>query len=59
MTFEKVNYLGHFLLTQQLLPLLRKSRGSRVVHLTSGAHRAAPVEGVPLTLEGGKIRGKI
>eukprot|EP00435_Cladocopium_sp_Y103_P070560 s1830_g35.t1 len=47
-TFQ-VNYLGHFLLTEQLLPLL--SSGSRVVHLTSGAHRAAPVE-VPLTLEG-------
>jgi len=50
-TFQ-VNYLSHFLLTKQVLPLLQRSPGSRVVHLTSGAHRAAPAEGVPLTLEG-------
>lgn len=48
----QVNYLSHFLLTKQVLPLLQRSPGSRVVHLTSGAHRAAPAEGVPLTLEG-------
>eukprot|EP00438_Fugacium_kawagutii_P014517 Skav224402 [mRNA] locus=scaffold2452:293195:297836:- [translate_table: standard] len=51
-TFQ-VNYLGHFLLTQRLLPLLQK--GARVVHLSSGAHRAAPPEGVPLTLEGSRL----
>jgi len=30
----QVNYLGHFLLTRQLLPLLRESASSRVVHVT-------------------------
>ena len=54
-TFQ-ANYLGHFALTTKLLPLLKKTarrrrRPSRVVHLTSGAHRGAPAEGVPLTLE--------
>ncbi|CAJ1341330.1 unnamed protein product [Effrenium voratum] len=49
-TFQ-VNYLGHFLLTRRLLPLLQRS-GARVVQLTSGAHRAAPGAGVPLSLAG-------
>ncbi|CAE7694262.1 unnamed protein product [Symbiodinium sp. CCMP2592] len=50
-TFQ-ANYLGHFLLSTRLLPLLQSSSPSRLVHLTSGAHRGAPVEGVPLSLEG-------
>uniref|UniRef100_A0A7S4R3L5 Protochlorophyllide reductase n=1 Tax=Alexandrium monilatum TaxID=311494 RepID=A0A7S4R3L5_9DINO len=55
-TFQ-ANFLGHFHLTLRLLPLLERSAASsgvrsRVVHLTSGAHRAAPAEGVPLSLEG-------
>jgi NAD(P)-dependent dehydrogenase (short-subunit alcohol dehydrogenase family) len=33
------NYLGHFFLTAQLLPLLRKGERTRVVNLSSGAHR--------------------
>jgi len=33
------NYLGHFALTGRLLPLLRKGDRTRVVHLSSGAHR--------------------
>lgn len=33
------NYLGHFALTAQLLPLLRKSSAPRVVNLSSVAHR--------------------
>jgi NAD(P)-dependent dehydrogenase (short-subunit alcohol dehydrogenase family) len=33
------NYLGHFALTARLLPLLRKGKDTRVVHLSSGAHR--------------------
>jgi NAD(P)-dependent dehydrogenase (short-subunit alcohol dehydrogenase family) len=33
------NYLSHFALTAQLLPLLRKGRQTRVVNLSSGAHR--------------------
>jgi NAD(P)-dependent dehydrogenase (short-subunit alcohol dehydrogenase family) len=65
-TFQ-VNYLGHFHFTQRLLPMLRAARPresyrpggkrggtaprSSVVHLSSGAHRGAPTEGVPLSLE--------
>jgi len=33
------NYLGHFALTGRLLPMLRKGRQTRVVNLSSGAHR--------------------
>lgn len=33
------NYLGHFALTGHLLPLLRNGRQTRVVNLSSGAHR--------------------
>jgi len=33
------NYLSHFALTAQLLPLLRNGRQARVVNLSSGAHR--------------------
>ncbi len=34
-----VNYLSHFLLTGILLPLLRETPGSRVVSLSSNAHK--------------------
>lgn len=40
LTFE-VNYLGHFLLTELLLPALRESRPSRVVNVASTGHAAA------------------
>lgn len=33
------NYLGHFALTGRLLPLLRQGQKTRVVNLSSGAHR--------------------
>jgi NAD(P)-dependent dehydrogenase (short-subunit alcohol dehydrogenase family) len=33
------NYLGHFALTARLLPLLLRGRQTRVVNLSSGAHR--------------------
>lgn len=38
------NYLGHFALTGRLLPLLRRSRQSRVVSLSSLAHRTAYID---------------
>lgn len=37
-----VNHLGHFVLTQELLPLLKRSAPARIVVLSSDAHRGAP-----------------
>jgi NAD(P)-dependent dehydrogenase (short-subunit alcohol dehydrogenase family) len=37
------NYLGHFALTAQLLPLLQKSAAPRVVNLSSLAHRRGKI----------------
>ncbi|MET0254798.1 MAG: oxidoreductase [Luteibacter sp.] len=38
------NYLGHFVLTDQLLPLLRKSSDARVVTLSSVASRSGKID---------------
>jgi NAD(P)-dependent dehydrogenase (short-subunit alcohol dehydrogenase family) len=38
------NYLGHFALTNQLLPLLRKARSPRVVTLSSIANRDGKID---------------
>ncbi len=38
------NYLGHFALTGQLLPVLRKSKGARVVTLSSIAARDGTID---------------
>lgn len=38
------NYLGHFALTAQLLPLLRAAAAPRVVNLSSLAHRQARID---------------
>jgi NAD(P)-dependent dehydrogenase (short-subunit alcohol dehydrogenase family) len=38
------NHLGHFALTGRLLPLLRARPGSRVVSVSSGAHRMGRVK---------------
>jgi NAD(P)-dependent dehydrogenase (short-subunit alcohol dehydrogenase family) len=38
------NYLGHFALTQQLLPLLRKAGDARVVSLSSVAARSSAID---------------
>lgn len=39
-----VNYLGHFLLTSLLLPLLQAAPASRVVQLSSLAHRGGRID---------------
>ena len=38
-----VNHMGHFALTQGLLPLLRRTDGPRVVCLSSGAHKRSGI----------------
>lgn len=38
------NHLGHFALTAQLIDLLRATGGSRVVNLSSGAHRMGKID---------------
>ncbi|MFK7894589.1 MAG: SDR family oxidoreductase [Myxococcota bacterium] len=37
-----VNHVGHFVLTNALLPLLRKSAPARIVNLSSAGYRMAP-----------------
>jgi NAD(P)-dependent dehydrogenase (short-subunit alcohol dehydrogenase family) len=48
-----VNYLGHFALTAQLLPLLRKEPAPRVVNLSSLMHRVGKIHFDDLQLERG------
>lgn len=38
------NHLGHFQLTAQLWPSLRKANGARVVNVSSWGHHTAPIE---------------
>lgn len=45
-----VNYLGHFLFTQRLLPVLKQAPAARVVHLASIAHWAGAIK--PETFRG-------
>lgn len=39
-----INHLGHFQLTARLWPALRRAGAARVVSLSSGGHRIAPVD---------------
>lgn len=43
MTFA-VNHLSHFLLTNELLPLLRNSNAGRIIHVSSMTHQSAKLE---------------
>lgn len=47
-----VNYLGHFLLTQKLLPVLQKAPQARIVHLASIAHWAGSIKPTKFHAEG-------
>jgi NAD(P)-dependent dehydrogenase (short-subunit alcohol dehydrogenase family) len=38
-----INHMGHFALTQSLLPLLKKTAGARVVALSSTAHKLSDI----------------
>ncbi len=46
-----VNHLGHFALTGRLLPLLKKTTGSRIVVLSSLAHKMGKIDFADLSWE--------
>lgn len=52
-----INHIGHFALTTQLLPLLRKARG-RVVVVSSGLHARGKMEWDDLMSERGGFSGQ-
>ncbi len=52
-----INHIGHFALTTQLLPLLRKARG-RVVVVSSGLHARGKLEWDDLMSERGGFSGQ-
>ena len=47
-----VNYLGHFLLTQKLLPVLQQSPKARIIHLASIAHWVGSIKPNKFRAEG-------
>lgn len=47
-----VNYLGHFLFTQKLLPVLEKAPKARIIHLASIAHWAGSIKPNKFRAEG-------
>ncbi|SHN29646.1 NAD(P)-dependent dehydrogenase, short-chain alcohol dehydrogenase family [Cyclobacterium lianum] len=52
LTFS-ANHLGHFLLTKELMPLLTKDQGARIINVSSEAHKAASVNWNDLQFEKG------
>ncbi|KAF5008852.1 hypothetical protein FDECE_4876 [Fusarium decemcellulare] len=49
-----VNHIGHFLLTNLIMPVLLKSPSPRVVNVSSAAHRSSPVRFDDYNFEDGK-----
>ena len=47
-----VNYLGHFLFTQKLLPVLQQAPKARIIHLASIAHWAGSIKPNKFRAEG-------
>lgn len=39
-----INHLGHFALTAQLFDLLKKTKDSRIVNISSGAHKSGKID---------------
>ena len=52
-----VNFLGHFLLTELLLPKLKKASGSRIVHTSSVLHEKGSIDLGDLNYEKKKYSG--
>ena len=52
-----VNFLGHFLLTELLLPKLKKATGSRIVHTSSVLHEKGSIDLSDLNFEKKKYSG--
>jgi len=53
----QTNHLSHFLLTQQLFPLLSAASGARIVHHSSLARNGPPLEAKYLEKKGGDLGG--
>ena len=56
MTFA-LNHLGYFLLTHEVLPLLRKTAGARVVSTSSAAHQTGKMNLATIAKRDGKSAG--
>ena len=52
-----VNFLGHFLLTELLLPKLKLVNGSRIVHTSSVLHEKGSIDLADLNYEKKKYSG--
>ena len=52
-----VNFLGHFLLTELLLPKLKKAKGARIVHTSSVLHEKGLIDLADLNFEKKKYSG--